>query len=390
MAYTVIIGISDLEHGGAQRQAIELANHLDPNEFSVYVCSLSDYVPLADSLKDRNHRLKIIKRRVRFDFTVVFRLIRLFKRLEVDVVHSYLFDATIASRLAGCFVRRPVVISSERNTDYKFKKTDFIALMLTSKLNDMTIANSNAGAKFNSKVFKQKINRYRVVHNGVDTDRFRPLDGMQTRAELGLNDRLQIVGMFASFKSQKNHPLLFRAARHIIRMIPEVRFLFVGDELYKGMSNSYKFKKYINQLVDDYGLRQYCIFVGNKIDVEKYYSACDVTVLPSLFEGTPNVALESMACGVPVVATGVSDNKYVIPDGRVGYIVSLDDERILADKICQILLNQELRVRLSLEARRWVTQEFSCQRLAEKTAAVYKEIIQLKNSKHDGSLDPSD
>jgi glycosyltransferase involved in cell wall biosynthesis len=85
-----------------------------------------------------------------------------------------------------------------------------------------------------------------------------------------------------------------------------------------------------------------------------------------------------MACGVPVVATDVSDNSYVIPDGRAGYIVPLNDEKTLGDRICQLMLDKERRRMFSLEARIWVAQEFSCKRLAEKTAAVYKEAIQLK------------
>lgn len=380
MPRTALIIISDLEFGGAQRQVIELVNHMDPCDFRMYVCSLSAYVPLADLLIDRDSRFSVIERRSRFDLSVVFRLARLFRELKADIVHSYLFDATIAARLAGRLARRPVVIGSERNTDYAFKKIELAAFKLTRWCNDITIANSNAGAIFNSRMLGPPISRYRVVHNGVDVERFKPLDGCRIRNELGLADTQPVVGMFASFKPQKNHPLLLKAARHVVKRIPDVRFLFVGDELYKGMSDSIEFKKTINRCVDDYGLSQHCIFAGNKADVEKYYAACTVTALPSLFEGTPNVALESMACGVPVVATNVSDNAYVIPDNRAGFIVPVNDEVLLADRICHVLLNRDLRERLSKDARNWVMEEFSCKRLAEKTADVYRESIRLKRN----------
>ena len=116
-----------------------------------------------------------------------------------------------------------------------------------------------------------------------------------------------------------------------------------------------------------------------------YYNVCDLTVLPSLFEGTPNVALESMACGVPVVATNVSDNAYVISDGSTGYVVPLNDEQALGDRVCEILLNPSLRERLSRQARAWVCAEFSCRRLAEKTVAVYREAAGLRT----GRLSPA-
>ena len=122
------------------------------------------------------------------------------------------------------------------------------------------------------------------------------------------------------------------------------------------------------------------MFLGNKTDVENYYNACTLTVLPSLFEGTPNVALESMACGIPIVASNVSDNAYIIPDGRAGFVVPLNDEAALADRVTRILFDRNLRQQLSTQARSWVAGEFSCQRLAEKTVAVYHEAMSLRHA----------
>lgn len=370
--------ISDLEFGGAQRQVVELANHTDPAVCDIKICSLSSYAPLAKKIERAGGQLRFILRRFRFDFTVVPRLAALLRRVNADVVHSFLFDATIASRLAGRLAGRPAVIGSERNTNYKLKRSNFIALKATQRCSHLTIANSRAGADFNSRLFGQPKNRYRVVHNGVDVQRFRPRDGIETRQKLGLSARQPVVGMFASFKPQKNHLLWLRAARQVIQRVPDVKFVFVGDELYKGMSDSTEFKKTINRTVDEMGLRQHCLFVGNRTDVENYYPVCSVTVLPSLFEGTPNVALESMACGVPVIASNVSDNAYIVPDGKVGYVVGLNDENALADRVSRILLDRALGVEMSTNARVWVSSEFSCPRLAEKTVSVYREAVDLR------------
>ncbi len=375
---TALIVISDLEFGGAQRQVVELLNHMDPADCRLHVCSLSNFVPLAKSIRCPAGQLSLVLRRFRFDFTVVPRLTRLLHHLKADVVHSYLFDATIAARLAGRLAHRPAVIGSERNTDYKIKRSDFVALKATRRFNDLTIANSRAGAAYNSRLFGQPIDRYRVIHNGVDVEHFAPGDAAQIRKELGLTERQPVIGMFASFKPQKNHLLWLRAARRVLERAPEAKLLFVGDELYKGGSNSVEFKETITRTVAELDLGRHCLFVGNKSDVERYYNACALTVLPSLFEGTPNVALESMACGVPVVASDVSDNAYIIRDGRTGFIVPLNDEEALAERVCKILLDQGLREEMSSQARSWVRSEFSCSRLAEKTTAVYREAIALR------------
>jgi glycosyltransferase involved in cell wall biosynthesis len=163
----------------------------------------------------------------------------------------------------------------------------------------------------------------------------------------------------------------------VLDHVPGARFVLVGDELYLGMSDSVGCKQAILRTVEELALRDRCLFLGNRKDVERYYPICDVTALPSLFEGTPNVALESMACGVPVVASNVSDNSYVIPDGRSGYVVPVNDEVALADRIIQIVRDRPLCAQLGEQARAWVMQEFSCRRLAEKTAAVYHEALQM-------------
>lgn len=373
----ILIVISDLEFGGAQRQVVELANAMDPTRFDLHVVSLQNYTPLAATLRDADRRLHIIERRSKYDFTVVNRLAKTIRELRARAVHGYLFDAEIATRLAGRLTGTAVV-GSERNTNYRMKRSNLIAYRLTRWAHDLTIANSNAGADFNSQLLGQPRSRYRVVHNGVDAVRFQPGDGAQVRAELGIGADETVVGMFASFKPQKNHPLLLRAAKQVLAECPRARFLFVGDELFMGMSGSVDFKRSVQSLVDELGLRDRCIFAGNRKDVERCYRACDVTVLPSLFEGTPNVALESMASGVPVIATDVSDNAYVIPDHRVGFVVPLGDEHKMANRIVRLIRDRDLRANMGRSARAWVLEEFTGQRLAEKTAQVYEEAIRLR------------
>jgi glycosyltransferase involved in cell wall biosynthesis len=378
MRPVALIVISDLEFGGAQRQAMELWHRMDSRRFEAHICSLSRYTPLANALPDRDGRLHYVLRRSRYDWTVVPRLANLIRKIDAKVLHCFLFDAEISGRLAGRLTGR-IVISSERNSNYSIKRSDLFAYKLTNWARDLTIANSRTGADFNRHLFHLAGQSYRVVYNGVDTNRFQPRDEERLRFEMGFRKEENVVGMFGSFKPQKNHPLLLKAARYVLDGgAPNARFIFIGDELHGGGSGSLPYKQMVQEMVDELGLRNHCRFFGNRSDVERYYPACDLTVLPSLFEGTPNVALESMACGVPVVATDVSDNSYVIPDGKCGFIVPLGDERILADRILTLIHDPELRQRMGRAAREWVMQEFSPQSLAEKTADVYDEVLRMR------------
>jgi len=371
----VVLVVDDLGYGGAERQVVELANNLDTNRFDVHVCALSDHVPLSAMLRDAEHRLHIIIKKNRFDFTVVPRLARLLRALKVDIVHGYLFSAEIASRLAGHFAGTKLVVGSERNANRILRTHNCIAYRLTQRCVDITIANSNAGARWNASVFRQPPSHYRVIHNGIDTGRFRPADGKGIRQELGIPLECPVVGSFANFKKQKNHVMLFRAFRLVLDSLPDTRLLLVGEKPVDSRGRLNGYKADLDRLVEDLGIRHRCVFLGHQNNIEHLYPACDVTVLPSLHEGTPNVLLESMACGIPVIATNVCDNEYIVREGETGHLIEVSDEETMANRIISLLNNASLRQEMKLNARNWVLKEFSNKRLAEKMEAVYMELL---------------
>ncbi len=374
----VVLVIDDLEYGGAQRQVVELANNMDRDRFDVHVCTLSEYVPLVGQLVDPERRLHTVVKKNRLDFLAVARLARLLKALRADIVQSYLFGADIASRLAGRLAHTPLIVGSERNAGYSPKARHVLAYRLTRKCVDLTIANSRAGAEFNSKMYGQPAADYRVVYNGVNTERFKPRCGTAMRKELGIPATNQVVGVFASFKPQKNHSMLLRAFKKVLESSPQTSLLLVGDRLYGGMKGTSEYHTKMEALIDELGIGPRCVFVGNRSDVERMYPACDVTVLSSLYEGTPNVLLESMACGVPVVATDVSDNAYAVKEGQTGFLVRLDDTEGMANRIETLLGDAALRKHMGENAGTWVREEFSLAQLARKTENIYVEALERR------------
>jgi glycosyltransferase involved in cell wall biosynthesis len=373
----VVIVISNMEYGGAQRQVAYLANHINEEQFDLHVVSLSDYVPMAPLIRGNDTNFHIIQKGSKYDMTVIPRLARLLRTLHADIVHGYLFDAEIAARLAGVMARTPVIGNCERNTNYEFKKVHLLAYGLTRPCLDLYIANSNAGAHFNQEYLKNRKDMYYTVHNGVDDQRFCPQESAPIRKDLNLRPEHFVVGMFGSLKEQKNHMMLFQAAHSLKEKHANLRLLLVGDQLAGGMHGSSEYSEGVRQAVRDMGLEEICVFTGNQDNVERLYSACDVTALPSLFEGTPNVALESMSCSVPVVATNVSDNAYIIRDEETGYLVDLHDVTHFADCIDRLARDPRLRRRLGKQAREFMQKEFSCERLAQKTEQVYLNSLGL-------------
>ena len=374
-----VLVVDDLGWGGAERQVVELANNLDADRFDVHVCSLEDHTPLvAKCLRLAEHKVHIIAKKNRFDLTIILRLAYLLRTLQADIVHGYLFRADIVSRLAGCMAGTRLIIGSERNANRVISKRHILSFKLTHRCVDIIVANSNAGAESNARIFGRPSSDYLVVHNGVDTEQFRPLDGMGIRQELGIPIQFPVVGAFANFKKQKNHSMLLRAYRLVWDSFPDTRLLLVGDQPYETRDKSNSYKAQLDRLIEDLGIRHRCIFLGHRKDVEYLYPACDVTVLSSLHEGTPNVLLESMACCVPVIATNVCDNDYIVREGEVGHLVALGDYTRMACHIKSILGNHRLRQEMGQKARDWVLKEFSSKRLAKKMEAVYLELLSKK------------
>ena len=377
----VVLVVDDLGYGGAERQVVELANNMDRERFEVHVCALSNHLPLRDQLKLAERNLHVIERKIRFDFTVVLRLALLLRRLKADIVHGHLFSAEIASRIAGRLAGTKVVAGSERNANrIEIRRSNVLVYKLTQWCVDIIIANSNAGAESNRKIFKLPSSHYRVVHNGVDTERFYPMDGTAMRRKLGIPAQCPVIGAFASFKRQKNHAMLFRSFKLVLDSLPEARLLLVGDLPTDSRGRLDTYRAQLDCLIDDLGIRQQCMFLGHQNHTEHIYPACDITVLSSFHEGTPNVLLESMACGVPVVATNVCDNEYIIRDGETGHLVKVGDEAGMAYKITRLLADHARRQEMGRSGREWVRREFSTKRLAEKMEAVYIELLSTSSA----------
>jgi glycosyltransferase involved in cell wall biosynthesis len=380
----VLLLIGSLEHGGAQRQLVELAGGLDRSRFEPLIGSLSTNIPLAATLPE-DMTVNVAARRWRFDLRPVLQIARLMKRHRVRLVHAFLFDAEMVARIAARLAGVGVMVGSERNSNYRRPLLHRWCLRGTRRLVTAVIANSHAGKAFHVATVGTPAERVRVVHNGVDVRRFRPGDRAQARRELGLDPAARVVGMVASFKPQKNHFLLLEAARRVVDRLPDAVFVCAGEPLQGATRGALgpgtgshhgvlDYHRRVRQSLEDLGLADKVRLVGAVEHVERFYAACDLTTLTSDHEGSPNALLESMACGVPVVATDVGDNAYLVP-GDVGALVPRGNAAALASRI-EALLGDPVRLRaMGTAARSWVEREFSTGALATKTARVYEELL---------------
>jgi glycosyltransferase involved in cell wall biosynthesis len=383
----VALVISDLGLGGAERQVVELAKGLGRDRFEVFVVTLTDHVPLLAEDREVERKHYVVKKRWKYDMTVVWRIARLFESLKVDVAHAFMFDAEIATALSRLVRRTSVVVLSERNADYEVSAVHRLGRKVAMALSDHCVANSSAGARFHASVIRQPDSKYSVVHNSVDSEKFVPRNLAECRIEVGLPADKFIIGVFASFKPQKNHGLVLKALRKLDDQLrQDVLVLFVGDTLAVDHKGTNDYKREILRLIEELNLSSTILLLGARTDLPLVYPACDVTLLPSRHEGLPNVMLESLACGIPVIVTDVSDNARIV--GGLKHCVVLREPD--ADELAGVFKQKMTQDRLSTDDRDYLREAIlkghSREQMASNMASVYENLVRgsrVADSKQD-------
>jgi glycosyltransferase involved in cell wall biosynthesis len=292
---------------------------------------------------------------------------------SVDVVHTNnetCLSGTLGARLAG----RPSVVHVH---GLGFSQSRATAAAVAGVLNataDRVVAVSAvvADALRNHGVKDSKI---RVVHNGIDTDRFRTgIDWRRLRQEFGLSGG-PTVGMIAELEPRKGHELFLNAATVVRKKHPEARFFVIGGDVptdTKSATDSYR--RRLADAVRAGRLEDSVVFTGRRTDIPELLSMLDVVVQPSDIEAGPLVPLESMGVGTPVVVTDVGANPEEVVDAETGIVVPPNDPRKMAEAIALLLSDSDLRTRMGGAGRRRVEDHFSRHAMAAKLAEIYRDV----------------
>ncbi len=211
--------------------------------------------------------------------------------------------------------------------------------------------------------------KIRVVPCGVNLERFRVMDRAQARHRLGLNsDRIILfVGRIDPLKGADN---LIKALPHLSH-IPKLRLMIVG-----GGEHSQREIEHLRKLALNLDVRNSVDFLGliKHGDLPYFYNAADACVVPSYYESFGLVALESLACGTPVVATDVGNHKNLIREGDTGYVTKNNDPRLLANKIALLLSRPDSNTK-SAQSIRGTVRNLSWSNIAEAIAKDCQSVL---------------
>ena len=375
MKPTILFVIRSLEIGGAERQMQLLVGQLHGHTHCCRVYSLQAGGPLERWFEDLGVPVFSggLKKgdMSRAPWKVVlaeWSLLRLIYKLKPSVIHCFLPLITFMGALSGRIARVPLVVTSRRALGTHQRRYPVLRPLdhVASRLSHRVTVNSQA--VWNDMVRRDHVDASKLVliYNGVATGPFEAALSYRedVRRDQGIKADARVMIVIANLIPYKGHSDLIQAAKEVINRFPDAIFLLVGED--RGI------QKELEQRVANFGVGQSVRFLGRQDDVPKLLAASDISVLPSHEEGFSNVILESMAAGLPVVATDVGGNREAILDGITGWLIPHKDPGALAAKIIDLLRDPAKAKEWGIGGRERVNRMFTVKRMVAAHINLYE------------------
>lgn len=360
---SIFLMINSLELGGSERQFTVFAQNISQSKFQIHLGCLSRSGLLADQVGDvpqfplGGSLYGWQSLHARFDLS------RHLRTRHVQVAHAFDFYANLTLIPAARFAGVPVIIGSHRQLGDLLTPAKLRAQTTAFRLCDAVTCNSQAGADHLAAagVPREKL---AVIGNALLPAAFEPAP-----AALPRRPDILRVGMIARMNTRcKNHPGFLRIAAQIHQRMPNVEFLLVGDG---------RLRPELEQHAAALGIGDRAIFLGVRRDIPAVLASLDVAVLTSDSESLSNAILEAMAARLPVVAYNVGGNAELVNDQR-GVLITPKNENSFATAIHRLLSDAQLRLQQGENARRFVEENFSLDRICRRYENLYLTLLEKK------------
>lgn len=329
---------------GVKRLFSWMIPRFDPARFAVSLLSLRKRDLSEEPLEALGIDITYLERS-KFDPMTLPALLKLIDRKQPDILHLHGYGATTFGRIAAAMRQIPTILHEHANlTDTPwFQK---VADRLLEPYTDIAMAVSKSTADFVIRSRQIPASKVKVVYLGVPLDEFSRLRGSDevaaARHELGLGPDDLAIGSITRLHESKGNSYLVDAAARVVAARPGVRFVLVGEG---------PLRSDLEAQAARLGLGDRFVFAGFRRDAARTLSAFDLTVFPSLWEGTPLTAFEALAAGQPIVATDADGLLDILTDGHDAAIVPKGHAEALAEKIVWMIDHPDDRARLAAAAR---------------------------------------
>ena len=364
----LLLVADSLDVGGAERHVVNLASALARQGHMVTLASSVEgaLTPLAEQagVFVRPLLRHLVKRRLSLKYAG--RLAGLVRPGQFDLVHAHMYASALASAYATLGTDTPLVITEHSQADWRSGYARRCSRWIYFRAKHIIAV----AREIRRRLIEQDgvpYDRVSVIMNALppDTELYARI---QPRLLAALRSR-PLVGVAARLQSEKGVVYFLEAAAHVLRFLPQVHFLVIGDGPLRG-----ELQTYARQL----GMQEYVHFLGFRLDARAIVGLLDILVVPSLSEGTPLVTLEAMTAGVPVVASAVGGIPEQIRHHREGLLVPPGDSAALGEAMLQLLRNPTWMQQLGEAGRHRAFSEFNFAEMVQATEDVYRSALGLQ------------
>jgi glycosyltransferase involved in cell wall biosynthesis len=359
--------------GGAELQIYALANGIDKKKFRVILVALYDgdftpwRIPGVETIN--------LKRRGKFDFLPILRIMKILMQNEVDIIQPFLTPSTLFGLLPAFLVRTPVRVVTERCGLRSVQRPGYKILRFLEDLlghsSKIAVANSIAGQRMLiDRGYKPE--KTCVIYNGLELNRLEadPVQVAKIQAETGLNPDEPVVGISAWIIPAKDHFTFLKSASIVIQHKPEVRFAILGDGI---------LLPDLKALVDELNIAKQVVFLGSQAHVGDYLHFFDILVSSSIdHEGCSNSIMEAMVLGKAVVATDVGGNRELVISGENGLLVPPKNPEAMAQAILTLLNDPAHARKMGEKGRARILAEFSLEQMVTNYQDLWLNLLEEK------------
>ncbi|MDG3003471.1 glycosyltransferase [Paludisphaera mucosa] len=361
----IALTITDLDVGGAERALTSLALGLDRRRWSPRVVNLSAEGVLAATIRAHDIPVESLELDRKRPDAGVIRMAKALRHVRPALVQSFLFHANVLSRLAGPLAGSPWVLGGIRVAEHQ-KRWHLTLDRLTSRAGCGSVCVSTGVLRFSVEQGGLDPERLTVIPNGVDPARFDAAKA-SCRSELGVPEDAFLALAVGRLDAQKGLPDLLAAFERLGESSSPWRLAIVGDGPLRSWLDG--------QIADRPGLAGRVSTLGRRDDVPSLMRAADLLVHSAHWEGMPNVVLEAMAAGLPVVATAVEGVGELVIPGETGWIVPPRDFIALARAIGEAMQQREACLRLGRAGRHRIEEDFSTSRMVTRYEDLWAAVL---------------
>lgn len=372
----VMYVVHGFDIGGLEKCVVDLVNGIDRRYFNPSICCLTHTGASQDKLVRDDVRIFEMHKRTGNDFSLFFKLARLFHRERIQVVHSGNWGTYLESVIAARLARVPVVIHVKHGmeTDQfvhkngRKERVRNLVQYVFSNFHDTIITVSNQIKMHyvdSVRIPEEKID---VICNGVDIDLFRSCEQTRIakRRELNVAEDEILLGSIGRLAPVKNYSSLLQAMQLVVSTQKNVKLILVGD----GPE-----KERLSHQIAELHLTANVSLLGERSDIAGLLNAMDLFVLPSYTEGISIAMLEAMATGLPLVATDVGGNAELVENGVNGLLFPSDHHGQLAQAILKCVETNSLRMQMGERSREKAVKHLCLAAMVEAYCELYHRCL---------------